>query len=244
MGSVVLLIVLSILLGLLTVVAIVFSIISFANRGKHKFTWLAIFVSAFIALCVCIYLAVSTTVDRVAGFAKDLPVTYSNDNGEDKGYNFADSLHSKQIEYLKLIEPENFKGKVPAQFYNYLGYQDYYRIPLKYPFALHCENVITNGILFNEEAVVSFNANDNGEKDCHIHNIIKFIFDENILVAEIVSSPGTKENDGYLIYHFGTGDREEIKNLADVEARLKQLNFTRPLKLLTCKEHYDLFKPE
>lgn len=120
---------LSIVTGILALVSVIFTIISFANSGKSKFTWLTIFIVAFLSMCFCVYSAASRAAKGTKDFVAKMSIPYGyNDSLAYQYLNLADSVNSTQIKYLRQIEPEQFTDKVPAQFYHYLGYRDYYRL--------------------------------------------------------------------------------------------------------------------
>lgn len=243
MAGVLLFVLLGILAGILTLVSVVFTIISFANSGKNKFVWLCIFIASLIAMIVCVFFAASKTARSAKNFAQGLQTTFDvNDSLAYKEYNFADSLNSKQIQYLKVIEPAEYRDAVPDQFYNYLGYRDYYRMPLRYPFSLHCEDVLDKATLFNEKDVIDFGVNDNGEEDCKIKGITHFNVDPNILLAKVNKRDLETNEDYFIVYHFSDGKTEKFTSLEEAEARARKLQFPTPIKLFSCREYYELLK--
>ncbi|MCW3077916.1 MAG: hypothetical protein JWO32_2525 [Bacteroidetes bacterium] len=239
MGAVIICILLSILFGILTLVSVVFTIISFANSGKNKFIWLCIFVTSLVGLTLSVYFAVDRSVKGAQKFTERFQVPYGiNDSLSYKDYNLADSVNSQQIHYLKLIEPREFNHSVPPQFYNYLGFRDYYRMPLRYPYSLHCESILANGVLYNEKDVEQFNVNDNGEKECTLKNVAEFTFDKNLFIAKTISK---NKDTSFVIFNFSDGASEEFKNQDELEQRARLLQFSRPFKYFSCKEYYNLF---
>jgi hypothetical protein len=231
----------SILAGILTLVSVIFAIISFASSGKHKFTWLIIFICSLLGLFTSVYFAAARTAKSAQNFVNRLASPYDfNDSLAYQYLNLADSTNSKQVQYLKLIEPREFNGEVPAQFYHYLGYRDYYRLPLRYPFSLHCEGTLDNASLFNENDVSCFGVNDNGEEDLKLNGITHFKFDSNILLAKVNKRDLETNEDYYVIYHFSGGQTEQFKTLEEAEARARELNVPVPVKLFSCKEYYTL----
>lgn len=156
-----------------------------------------------------------------------------------KNYYFSDSIRSKQIQYLKLIEPEEWKGQVPSQFYSYLGFQDYYRLPLRYPFSIHCIDRTENGSLYNEANVERFDTSDNGEKSVNIDGIIAFSFDARILLAKQLYD-SESQTEKYIIYYFDSGNTEEFKTSDKMNIRARELNFNGNAKLVSCKDYFEL----
>lgn len=231
-----------ILLGILAILSLVFSIVYFASSKKGKFIWLGTFVLSAAGF-VFFFLFVDRKIDdKVSEFKNDFKNnTYNNllkiDTTSFEDYNFADSLNSTQIKWLKQNEPAKFAGKVPEQFYNYLGFRDYYRLPLRYPFSLHCIDSPDKGWLYNEINVKKFDESDNGEMDCQLNNIEAFTFDKNYLVAEYYDE--TKKTKAYFIYHFNQHTVERFKYSDEVKLKAKKLGFTGDINLTTCKDYYN-----
>lgn len=238
------LLLLTVLLGLLALLSVIFSIVYFANANKNKYIWLAIFLVSLTGMIICIYFLASKISNRAKHFAETLNNRYSNqvNVNSNANYNFADSIDSEQLHYLKSIEPPEFKNKIPVQFYNYLGFSDYYRLPLKYPFSLHCEEGLANASLYNEQKVTLFNVNDNGEQNCSLNHISEFAFDENIFIAKLLKKDAVTRNNLYCIYHFSNGKTEQFKSLHEVKLRAKELHFTSPIRLNSCAEYYELLQ--
>lgn len=238
------LLLLTVLLGLLALIAVIFSIVYFANANKNKFIWLSVFLVSLIGMIICIYFLAAKVASRAKHFAETLNNRYSGEINvnSNANYNFADSIDSEQLHYLKGIEPLEFKNKIPEQFYNYLGFSDYYRLPLKYPFSLHCEEGLANASLYNEQKVTFFNVNDNGEENCDLNHISEFAFDENILITKLLKKDAVTHNNLYCIYQFSTGKKEQFKSLHEVKLRAKELQFTSPIRLNTFAEYYELLK--
>ncbi|MCE3225580.1 MAG: hypothetical protein K0S32_131 [Bacteroidetes bacterium] len=229
--------------GLLTLVSVIFVIIGFANATKSKWTWLIVFLSSLIAMVVFLSLTVSAFVKKAKKFGDDFEQTVykSYEKSAYNDYHFADSTNSKQLTLLRLLEPKDVKGSVPDQFYHYLGYLEYYRMPLRYPYSLHCNDYLENGTLYDESNVSNFNVNDNGEKECGVDYITEFTFDENILIAKARHATDLKKF-SYIIYHFETGEKEEFTDLEQVKLRAFALQFTRQIKFNTCQNYFDLLQ--
>lgn len=251
-----LLVIAIILFGLLTVVSVIFTIIYFVGPRKGKFVWLGIFLVSLLALLGFIYYTTTTVVHKAkvmkerfeSGLQKNLEDLTRNAAGSGvdstyTAYNIPDSLNSKQVLYLKSIEPEKFKGNVPEQFYHYLGFTDYYRLPLVYPFALHCEGSLGAAYLYDERYVVKFDESNNDEEWISTDRVTEFTFDENMLVmkTEINRYAKKEYQHPYGIYTFKTKDYKSFKTLDELIVEARKLGFSKPIKLYGCKEYFDSF---
>jgi len=229
--------------SILTILCLVFAVIYIVGAKPGKFGWLAGFFLSLLALVTCIFLLVA----KVSAKAKEFSDTIENkftpnfDAEAYDDYNLADSVNSKQIQYLKALDTVGIYFNPPLQFYNYLGFRDYFRMPLRYPYAIHCSDSLYKGNLFDEIDVQKFDVNDNGEKDCHLNNIVAFAFDKNYMLIKTSELKSGKEEIQFLIFNFDSQDIERFKTLEQLTKRAKERDFSSPIQLLDCKTYYELF---
>lgn len=242
-----LLIGLGIICLILTVIALIFGIIAFANNKPNKFTWLTVFLCSIIGLLICIFTFVKKTVNAVENLAENAMGQFES---------FGDSLsklesvdqhqaysNSAQIQLLKSYLDPAVLNNEPEEFYSYLGFKDYYRYPLRYPFSIHSNFEQTNGELFNEKNVSRFDENDNGEIYIDIDNINKIAFDKNYLLIEqsLTSTRTDKIIYHYVLFDFNTEKKEEAKTLQNLVELAKQKGYAGSDTLMTLQQYYSLF---
>jgi len=242
-----LLIVLGFLCLILTVVALVFGVIAFANNKQGKYIWLSTFFCSVIGLVVCVTLFVKKAVNTVHNLTENTVTQFEN---------FGDSLSkiesidthqangtSSQINLLKSYLPEQVSGSEPEQFYTYLGFRDYYRYPLRYPYSIHCIDLQENGELYNEANVSRFDENDNGEVYAGISNINKIAFDKTYLLLEqsITSTRTDKIINRYVLYNLDTEKKEETTSLTKLLQLAKEKGYKGSDTLMTLREYGRLF---
>lgn len=225
--------------GILTILGIIFTAIGFAFSKSSRFIWLAVFVVSMLCLLVLVYYTTVKTTEAAKEFQKSFQKsvinTYDPDAADD--YHFADSVHSMQVQLIKAYEPAGLKGKVPGQFYHYLGFADYFRLPLTYPYSIHCNDLPESGTLFNEENVENFSENDNGEKDCGITNIIAFDYNQNVMLAELIAEPGKEKT--WLIYELKSGKPRWFESKESMEETAVKEGFGRKPRLITCSDYFN-----
>jgi hypothetical protein len=246
----ILLIGLGILCLILTVIALVFGVIAFANNKTNKFIWLATFLTGLIGLIICAVLVVKKVVNTVSDFTQNTIGQF--ENYTDSLTNYLDSTsvdkhqinHSSlQIKTLKSYLNTSSVNNEPEEFYTYLGFKDYYRYPLKYPYSIHCMFTKDNGELYNEANVNRFDENDNGEIYSGISNINKIAFDKNyLLIEQTISSTRTdKIIFRYLLYHFDDEKKEEVPSMQKLIDIAKQKGYSGPDTLMTFEQYQKLF---
>lgn len=226
------------------IVGLVFMVIAFANNKPGKFGWLAGVLLAALGMAACIFFTVQKAVHKVEEISKEAAEGFENaldtlGSGED---NRAYVLTSnKQVELLKSYSKEPVKD----QFYTYFGFRDYYRFPLRYPYAIHCIDVRDNGYLYNERNVERFNESDNGEVDLNIPGIKRLAFDGRFLLLEqqneIAGDNGHNNSTLYQVFEFDKDTAYTAKNLKHLFILARQKGYSGPDTLMTIEQYNGLF---
>jgi hypothetical protein len=244
-ATVALLIGLGIICLILTVISLIFGIISFANNKPNKFIWLIVFLCSIIGLFVCIFTGVRQTVNAVEDLAENTMGQFESFSDSLNGYQSLDqhiaNSSSAQTTLLKSYLPSS--GNEPEEFYTYLGFKDYYRCPLRYPYSIHCMYAYENGELFNEANVERFDENDNGELFSGIDHISKIAFDNKYLLIEqsLTSTRTDKIIYHYLLYNFDTEKKEEVQSLNKLLDLAKRNGYSGADTLMSLEQYAKLF---
>lgn len=245
-----LLIISGILCLILTVVALIFGVIALANNKPSKFIWLTTFFAGLTGLIICVVLFVRKTVNAMENLTENAIgqfENYTDSAGNSIESNNLDKHQtnnsSEQIKLLKSYLPENILNNEPEQFYTYLGFQNYYRLPLRFPYSIHCTDTRDNGELYNEVNVSRFDENDNGEIFTGISNINKIAFDKNYLLIEqeVTSTRTDKLITHYLLFALETEKQEEAKSLQNLIQLAKEKGYAGPDTLMTLEQYHNLF---
>ncbi len=242
-----LLIGLGIICLIMTVISLIFGIIAFANNKQGKYIWLTTFLCSFIGLLICVTTFIKKATNAVQNFTENAASQFEN---------FGDSLStiesidthqangvSTQITLLKSYLPSTIAGNEPEQFYTYLGFKDYYRYPLRYPYSIHCMYTKDNGELYNESNVGRFDENDNGEIYAGLSNINKIAFDKSyLLVEQAISSTRTdKIINHYILFSLDTEKKEETTSFTKLIQLAKEKGYTGPDTLMTLERYGRLY---
>ena len=246
----VLLIISGILCLILTVVALIFGVIALANNKPSKFIWLTTFFAGLTGLIICVVLFVRKAVNAVGNLTENAVGQFENYSDSLSAYMDSTSLDkhqvsnsSEQIKLLKSYLPANILNNEDEQFYTYLGFKDYYRYPLRYPYSIHCNYTKDNGELYNEINVSRFDENDNGEHFSGISNINKIAFDKNYLLIEqeVTSTRTDKLIKHYLLFDLETEKQQEATSLQNLIQLAKEKGYTGSDTLMTLEQYHNLF---
>jgi hypothetical protein len=243
-------------LGLLclvgTILALVFTIISFANNKSTKYTWLTILLICIIGLVFSIVTFVNKAVKKVESLAEEASETFQNYT-DSLSQQMSDSLNidqyqllsnNEQIKLLKDYSIQNNSENVPEQFYTYLGFGNYFRYPLTYPYSLHCNLFKDDGELFNEENVVRFDENDNGERSLNIENIKKIAFDNKWLLVEYMAElrETNKTEMRFVLFSFEDAKRTDCNSEKELYKTAIQKGYKGNKKLISIEDYNLLFQ--
>lgn len=232
--------------GILLLVSLIFLIIRLSENHPKKWNWLYTSLIAFAILVASIFFFVRKVVNTAKEFGETMSKQMEESFGamdslsSDFHYQLLDSSKmNTTIKQLKVFEEKNESEKAPDDFYVYLGFRDYYRMPLTFPYSLHCIDVLETASLFNEKYVVDYNTSDNGEIDCHLNGITAFAFDNGILIAKQSTEDKTEK---FIIYDFKTekasdfGSQKEAFSIAK-----KKFNYSGADTLINVMDYHRLF---
>lgn len=244
----ILLIVLIILSAVFLLVSFIFLVIRLSDNHPKKWNWL---IAVIISLCLLIgsiFFFVRKVINKVSEVGETIGKQFEQSmkdlnaqNSSDFHYELLDSSYvNPTITKIRSFEQDSLKA--PREFYVYLGFQEYYRMPLTFPYSLHCNDVLEKASLFDERNVTQFNVSDNGETDCDLNNITAIAFDDKILIAKQMEDIKDNLSAKYIIYEFRSKDKTEFSTEKDlfIKAR-KQFNYSGPDTLASILKYYKLF---
>jgi hypothetical protein len=235
-----------------TVLGIVFTILNFANNKSTKYTWLTILFISIIGLIFSVITLTNKVVSKVENLTKQATETFENFT-DSLSQQMSDSLNlgqsqlllnNKQILALKDYSTQNKTENVPEQFYTYLGFGNYYRYPITFPYALHCNLFKDDAELFNEENVLRFDENDNGEQTLNIENIKKIAFDNKlILIEHLVELRETNKTEmRFVLFSFEDSKRIDCNSEKELFKTAIEKGYKGNKKLITIADYDQLFK--
>lgn len=246
-ATIALLVGLGIICLILTVISLVFGVIAFANNKSNKFIWLSTFLVGLIGLIFCVVFAVKKAVNAAEDFTENTLGQFENITDSLSSFESLDqhqaNFNSQHIKLLKSYLDPSIVNNEPEEFYTYLGFKDYYRYPLRYPYSIHSNFEQTNGELYNEVNVSRFDENDNGEVYLGIEHIHKIAFDKNYLLIEqeITSSRTDKLKYHYILFDMNSEKKEELPSEQKLFDTAKQKGYTGSDSLMTLEQYRLLF---
>jgi hypothetical protein len=228
------------------IVSLIMTALKFNTNGKQALRWL---IGFGVSLLVLIF-AIVMLVRGIAGKAKEFAGNIEEfgmeqvermDSLNNLYTNSKDSLlESASVNYLMGLEPDTIKGRVPEQFYSYLGFRDYYRLPIVWPYSLHCLDSLGDATLYNEANVQQFDVNDNGELSCDINGIMNFAFTTEHLIGMKVKIEN-KPKKVYFAYDFKNKTEKIFKNEQELLNYARGKGFGESTELKSCKDYYNEF---
>ncbi len=234
-----------VLSGIGFLVCFVFFIIRVSTGHKHRWNWLIAGIISLLILLFSIFLFVHKVVNAVKDLGHHVEKQFEESMEDlqklDSSYKYNDLNTNETIKKLKEFETMNKETNVPKEFYVYYGFADYYRMPLTYPFSLHCTDVLETATLYNEENVTEFNINDNGEVETDIYGIEEFAFDNSALIAKVKASGDKKEM--YTVYSFTASKMASFTTAKEAfKTARKDFGYRGYDTLINVLEYNKLFK--
>lgn len=233
--------------GIFTLVSLILAIVKLSGSRGGGVKWLIAFFIGLAALFTSIFIFTRAVVARTQEFATNLTQVATDQMGMldslNMGYQFNEDsvLNSEQVQKLIQMEPEESRSSIPDRFYTYLGFRDYYRLPIKYPFALHCMDSLGNAELFDEKDVVQFDVNNNGELSTNVQNIQLFAFNEDAIIGTRRFNMNDKMETSYFYYDLSNRSVKEFKTMKELMKVAAIKGFKNDVQFYTCKEYFDSF---
>lgn len=229
------------------VVSLVMGAMKFTSNSKQALRWLGGFLASLAVMIFAIVMLVRGVVGKAKEFAGDMEEFGKEqfekmDSLNNLYTNSHDSvLKSRSVAYLISLEPDSMKGRVPEQFYSYLGFRDYFRLPLAWPYSLHCMDSLGDAMLYEESNVQQFDVNDNGERSCNVHGIMDFEFTKDHLIGRKVIIEEKPKNI-FFAYDLKNRTEKEFKSFVELMNYASTKGFDTKTQLKSCKEYYKEFQ--
>jgi hypothetical protein len=228
------------------IVSLVMGAMKFTSNSRAAWRWFGGFFASLAVIIFAIVMLVKGVVGKAKEFAGDIEEfgqeqIHKMDSLNNLYTNSNDSvLESKSVTYLISLEPDSMKGKIPSQFYSYLGFRDYYRLPLMWPYSLHCTDTLGDATLYDERFVQQFDVNDNGERSCNIHGIMDFEFTKDHLIGRKIRIE-EKPKTYYFVYDLKTRTEKEFQTFKELMNFAGAHGFDANTELKSCKVYYHEF---
>lgn len=228
-----LLFVLALLLGFITFVIILWTIIKWKhNKDRNIGCGLTFLFSMLTIICTVIVIVKVVETIRVV-------VPNKIEEGIDI---FTNSLSSRNTETpfmdsLKLMQPTD--SIIPNSYFSYAGLRDYFRMPLIYPYSITAIDGLEKGTLQDEKGI-KYIAADHNENEPILHDITYFTFDRNILLAKTESSSSLNALRFY-IFNLNTRQLEEFNTEKEMKIQAAKFGFDTIKPMITIQEYFDSF---
>ncbi len=229
------------------VVSLVMGAMKFTSNSKTALKWLVGFLVSLGVMIFAIVMLVRGVLGKAKAFGEDMVAIAEHKAAEMDSLNnlYTNShdsvLKSQSVAYLMTLEPDSMKGRVPEQFYSYLGFRDYYRLPLAWPYSLHCMDSLGDGMLYDEANVQQFDINDNGERSCDVHGIMDFEFTKDHLIGRKMIIEN-KAKSIYFAFDLKKKEEKEFKSYRELMNYASTKGFDLNTELKSCKTYYNEFQ--
>lgn len=242
-----LLIILGIISLIITVISLIFGVVALSNNNSSKFIWVILFIIGFTGLMFSVVFSVkkvANTVSHFSEYAVEKFEIYTDSLSKlEELEQYQSKVSRPQIKLLKSYLEPTMLNNDPDEFYTYLGFNDYFRYPLKYPYSIHATNEHSEGELFNEINVINFDENDNGELFTGVNHIQKIAFDKNYLLIEqmIISKHNKDKKFFYVLYNMNNEKQEKASSLIELINLAKSKGYSGPDTLISLEDYRKLF---
>jgi hypothetical protein len=205
----------------------------FFIKGRH--TPAAVFLvglaASAVLLVVCAGTMVGRTVRGVGETVVDAVKTMQEMQRERLAA--AEDRRRERIERLKGYVAPDVLETVPPAFFTYGGFRDWWRIPLVYPYAIHCVDGLEQGSLRRHDGRTPI-EDGSGEKAVLDAPVTNFSFDGRFLLIRSRRANATQ----YILFEFATGTSRTFAGRDALIAEAARRGYAGDRDLLTVAERY------
>ena len=180
-----------VLSGASFLICFILFVVKISQGHAHRWNWLIAGIIVLLVFLFSIFLFVHKVVNTVKHIGNTVEKKFEESMEDlqkmDSSYKYSKLNTNEMVLKLKEFEAMNSSVHVPKEFYVYYGFADYYRMPITYPYSLHCTDVLETASLYNEKNVSELNINDNGEKEVGLNKITEIAFDNSALIVKTKS---------------------------------------------------------
>lgn len=227
--------------GLLTLLCLVFAIISLAKeRYRNALIWGGGFVVALFISILSVVKLVHFAVDTIKGNRDWTELDNTIDRAErenDPGSEYRKEERQQFIDTLKAYVNEKYEDEVPAGFYaNHKAVQigpEVIRVPFLYPFRIDYNLEKYTGDIIME-----------GSDSIFVKNVSAMAFDQNFVIIRIDNSDSPEALRAkhaeieYVLFDLRTRNYEEAANKEQLMDFAGRIGYTGPLELRSLASDY------
>lgn len=236
-----------ILSGVGFLVCFVLFVVRIAQGHQSRWKWFIAGILTLLLFIFSIFLFVNKVVTTVKNIGNTVEQKLEESMDElqklDSSYKYSDLNTNETLKKLKEFELMNNITTAPKEFYVYYGFADYYRMPLTYPYSLHCNDVLEKASLYDESKVVEFNINDNGELETGRPGVIEFAFDNSAFIGKNEDEKGKYY---YWVYSLNNPEIDFITNIQTQKEAFKtarkEYGYRGYDTLISVLKYHELFK--
>lgn len=143
----------------------------------------------------------------------------------------------------RLIEIYSYSADVsslPADYFQYFGFRDWFRWPLVYPYSLNAIDGRENGFISDERNALSI-RNREGVVDLQMHRIHRFTFNKRALLAEVGNLSNPDRSAKFALFTFKTSEILYFENQEDLLEEAERYGITGEEPWLTIEVYDALF---
>jgi hypothetical protein len=223
--------------GIMTLVSLIFGIISLSNsKSKNALGW-------FIGFLISISLVIASVVQMVHRISEKVKTGIEWAKEHDNNINISTDDESRKrerqetLDSLQLHQMEKYEDKVPVEFYiNKPAVKDakgLITVPFLYPYLIRYNDVSSTGDLFIESLDSIF-----------VQNISQIAFDQNFAIIKVDNSQspellkaGHRETE-YLLYDMRTRNYEDAPNNEKLLDLADRIGYTGPTQMQYLSDLY------
>jgi hypothetical protein len=235
--------------GLAVLTGLILAIVGLSsNKSKMRNVGFIVLGVGVVFLLCSIYFSVTRVVAKVKNttmgafsMIEDSLNAYKSQNQslleDNRLYLLDDTCSNPKMKMIKTASEKNGKG-FNNTFYTYFGDGVISRMPLIYPYAMHCWDSKNLGTLVSEENVIDVKNQPEGEQNIAF-NISAINYDERVILMRVSTTDAVtnKEVYSYLTYSIENKESVEYKTEEAMYKAASKLGYTGDKQLISLWDY-------
>lgn len=140
-----------------------------------------------------------------------------------------------RIQEVEDRTPAAMRGKIDSQFWNFEGFRDWYRIPVRYPYSIQCIDSLEKGAINENLAGGKCDDPNKQERQTGVSGITFYSADANMLIYR----KDVREKVIWGIFTFDSGTNHEYASQEEMLRVAKERGFSGKLEMRTIQEQHN-----
>ncbi len=146
-----------------------------------------------------------------------------------------DSLALAEINlYNQGFDDETIKERAPDDYYSCVGYRDWFRRYLVYPYSIQAIDLPDQGTLCDDRNATNIKNNE-GVQELGLRNICELCYDDKLLLAHC-KDRFDESSESFALFNFETQNLEYFDSMYELRTSAEKQGYSRKVHMINLEE--------